>query len=415
MRSRGVRLKTLLLYHAVSSHRSSHLSPVVFHVPHVAHEGVWLVLSELGCCNYHISEDIAMRMMTHVAVVALFFLSYTVLAGDEPRKDPTQINVHVLGPEKLGCLPPVPIPPGNPQTTGKILLGKQLYFDTRLSKDNTISCATCHDPAKGWSDAGPTSAGIKGQRGGRRSPPVSNAAYLPLQFWDGRAPSLEEQAKGPIQNPVEMGNTHDAMLRTVNDISGYVAEFKAVFGSGPMTVDQVADAIAAFERTVVTTDSPFDRYVRGSEDALTEQEKWGLEIFNGKGHCTSCHWGSNFTDGRFHNIGVKEKDPAKPDLGRFEITKDPHDRGAFKTPTVRDAALRAPYLHDGSETSLDSVVEFYNRGGDTDDPNLDPLIVPLGLSATEKSALVAFMKRAMVSLNPEVANVKPLPPAAFPK
>jgi cytochrome c peroxidase len=262
---------------------------------------------------------------------------------------------------------------------------------------------------------GPTSAGIKNQRGGRRAPPVSNAAYLPLQFWDGRAPSLEEQAKGPIQNPIEMGNTHDAMLRTVNDIPGYQKDFQTVFGTGPITVDQVAQAIAAFERTVVTTDSPFDRYVRGATDALTAQEAWGLEIFNGKGHCTACHWGGNFTDGRFHNIGVKPKDPAKPDLGRFEITKNPGDKGAFKTPTVRDASLRAPYLHDGSENTLESLVEFYNRGGDTDDPNLDPLIVPLALTTAEKSALVAFMKRALVSLNPDVADVKPVPPSALPK
>jgi cytochrome c peroxidase len=366
-------------------------------------------------CYAHIAEDIPMRMMTCISLAMLMFISPRVLAGDPPAKDPTKINIHIPGPEKLGPLPAVPVPPGNPQTPEKILLGKQLYFDTRLSKDNTISCATCHSPALGWSDAGPTSAGIKGQRGGRRAPPVSNAAYLPLQFWDGRAPSLEEQAKGPIQNPIEMGNTHDAMLRTVNDIPGYVEAFKPVFGPGPITVDQVALAIASFERTVVTTDSPFDRYVRGAKDALTDQEVWGLEIFNGKGHCTACHWGSNFTDGRFHNIGVKSADPAKPDIGRSEITQNPADRGAFKTPTVRDAALRAPYLHDGSEKSLESVVEFYNRGGDADDPNLDPLLLPLALTEGEKAALVAFMRRALVSLNPEVADVKPIPPSEFPK
>jgi cytochrome c peroxidase len=344
---------------------------------------------------------------------AVLLLVCMALAGDDPSKPATSINIHTLGPEKIGSLLPVPVPAGNPQTTLKIHLGKQLYFDTRLSKDNTISCATCHDPAMGWSDAGPTSAGIRGQKGGRRAPPVSNAAYLPLQFWDGRAPSLEEQAKGPIQNPIEMGNTHDAMLRTVGDIPGYVEVFKTVFGPGTITTDQVAQAIAAFERTVVTTDSPFDRYVRGNEDALTDQEKWGLEIFNGKAHCTACHWGSNFTDGRFHNIGVKPQDPAKPDLGRSEITKDPKDKGAFKTPTVRDAAKRAPYLHDGSEKTLETLVEFYNRGGDVEDENLDPLMVPLGLSLAEKAALVAFMKRGMVSLNPEVANV--IPPSEFPK
>src|SRR5512141_2847582 len=253
----------------------------------------------------------------------LLVVPYLVVAGDGPDKPSTALNVQVLGPQKLGPLPAVVAPPDNPQTDAKILLGKQLYFDTRLSKDNTVSCATCHNPAMGWSDAGPTSVGIAGQRGGRRSPPVSNAAYLPLQFWDGRAPSLEEQAKGPIANPVEMGNTHDVMIKTVGNIPGYVEEFKIVFGNGPMTVDQVAAAIAAFERTVVTTDSPFDRYARGDDKALTSQERAGLEIFNGKGHCSACHWGPNFTDGRFHHVGVKQNDPAKPDRGRSEITNNP--------------------------------------------------------------------------------------------
>ncbi len=345
----------------------------------------------------------------------IVIFSLNLIAGDGPNKPITTVNVQVLGPQKVGSLPPVPIPPDNPQSALKILLGKQLYFDKRLSKDNTVSCATCHDPAMGWSDAGPTSSGINGQKGGRRAPPVSNAAYIPLQFWDGRAPSLEEQAKGPIANPIEMGNTHEVMIKTVTDIPGYVEEFKTVFGITPPTVDMVAQAIASFERTVVTTDSPFDRYEKGDESALTCQEKQGLEIFNGKGHCTVCHWGPNFTDGRFHNIGAKPQDANKPDLGRYEITKNPNDKGAFKTPTVRDAALRPPYLHDGSEKSLESLVEFYNRGGDTDDPNLDPLIVPLGLSQDEKDALVAFMKHAMISTNPEVANVKPIPSSELPK
>jgi len=265
----------------------------------------------------------------------------------------------------------------------------------------------------GWSDAGPTSKGIKGQMGGRRAPPVSNAAYSPLQFWDGRSPSLEDQAKGPIQNPIEMGNTHEAMIRTVADIPGYVKLFKDVFGVGPITVQQVADAIAAFERTVVTTDSRFDRYMRGDHQALTKLEKQGLEIFNGKGHCTACHWGPYFSDGRFHNLGVPPKDPKNPDQGRYAVTKNPEDMGAFKTPTVRDAALRPPYLHDGSEKTLESLIEFYDRGGGKD-PNLDPLMVPLGLSRTEKAALVAFI-RALTSLNPEVAAVKPIPAGKLPK
>ena len=353
------------------------------------------------------------KIIILLCLVLLLFPSL-ILAQENAPQPLTAVNVHILGPQKLGNLPAVNVPLDNPQTTLKILLGKQLYFDTRLSQDNTISCASCHDPAKGWSDEGPTSKGINGQLGGRRAPPVSNSAYNPLQFWDGRAPSLEEQAKGPIANPIEMGNTHEVMLRTVDNIPGYVDEIKHVFGTDKVTIDHVAQAIAAYERTVVTTDSPFDRYVRGDENALTEQEKKGLEIFNGKGHCTSCHWGPNFSDGRFHNLAVIETDPAKPDEGRYVITKDPRDKGAFKTPTVRDAALRAPYMHSGTEKTLRDVVELYNVGGRTGDPNLDPLIVPLGLTETEIDALVAFMTRAMTSTNPEVANVKPVPASELP-
>ncbi len=329
-------------------------------------------------------------------------------APDDQAQPITKVNVQQLGPERLGPLPPVVHPPGNPPSSAKIHLGKELYFDPRLSADGTISCATCHNPAFGWSDAGPTSKGIRGQLGGRRAPPVSNAAYSPLQFWDGRSPSLEDQAKGPIQNPIEMGNTHQAMIQTISKLAGYEEEFRAVFGEGPITVDQVAEAIAAFERTVVTTDSRFDRYARGDQNALTPLEKQGLEVFNGKGHCTSCHWGPYFSDGRFHNLGVPAKDPKNPDVGRFAVTKDPRDMGAFKTPTVRDAARRAPYLHDGSEKTLESLIDFYDRGGGQD-PNLDPLMVPLGLTKHEKAALVAFIK-ALDSLNPEVADVKPIDP-----
>jgi cytochrome c peroxidase len=354
------------------------------------------------------------QVMSLLIVLLLAGWGIRLNGSDEKPPPPiTQLNAQVLGPQRLGPLPAVVTPPNNPQSSAKIMLGKQLYFDTRLSKDNTISCATCHDPALGWSDKGPTSKGIAGQMGGRRSPPVSNSAYNPLQFWDGRSPSLEDQAKGPIQNPIEMGNTHQAMIRTVADIPGYVEEFRRVFGQGPITVQQVADAIAAFERTVVTTDSKFDRYARGDHAALTKLEKQGLEVFNGKGHCSACHWGANFSDGRFHNLGVPAADPKNPDQGRYAVTKNPADMGAFKTPTMRDASLRAPYLHDGSEKTLESVIDFYNRGAGKD-ANLDPLMVPLGLTRLEKKALVAFIK-ALVSLNPEVAAVTPVPVSELPK
>jgi cytochrome c peroxidase len=212
-----------------------------------------------------------------------------------------------------------------------------------------------------------------------------------------------------------MGNTIEVMIRSVEDIKGYVEEFQKVYGTSPLTVDMVADAIAAFERTVVTTDSPFDRYVNGDDEALTPEEKKGLEIFNGKGHCTACHWGGLFSDSRFHNLGVLESDPNKPDLGRYVVTNDPNDKGAFKTPTIRDVGLRAPYMHNGSEKTLEDVVILYDKGGRVGDQNLDVLILPLGLTTKEKKALVAFMKRAMTSTNPEVANVKPIPASEFPK
>ncbi|OGF68267.1 MAG: hypothetical protein A2Y62_02775 [Candidatus Fischerbacteria bacterium RBG_13_37_8] len=354
-----------------------------------------------------------------LSIMLLLCIIVFVVSAEEkpPRKAPPlpDVAVHSLGPQKLAPLPPVPVPPDNPQTPMKILLGKQLYFDTRLSADNNESCASCHDPAMGWSDKGPTSVGIKSQVGPRRAPPVSNSAYMPLQFWDGRADTLEEQAKGPIINPKEMGNTHEKMLETLNSIPGYVEEFETVFGKIPIDLDQVAKAIAAYERTIVTTDSPFDRYAKGDKTALTPLEAQGLEIFNGKGHCTACHWGPNFTDGRFHNLGAKNKEPMEDDLGRYAVTKNDKDKRAFKTPTVRDVASRPPYLHNGSEQTLWDLVEFYNRGGGDDDSNMDPLMVPLGLTKGEMEALVAFMKVAVTSNNPEVANEKPIPPDEFPK
>ncbi len=359
-----------------------------------------------------------MRRLATGSMGAILAIAIPALAAGAALKSPAPPVTETLaldkGPVKLGNLPPVSVPPDNPQADRKIRLGKMLYFDTRLSKDNTISCATCHDPALGWSDKGPTSVGIGDQKGGRRAPPVSNAAYLPLQFWDGRAPTLEEQAKGPIENPIEMGNTHNVMIRTLNDVPGYVAEFKAVFGSSPITVDQVAQAIAAFERTVVTTDSKFDRYIRGECRALSPLEKRGLEIFNGKGHCSCCHWGPNLTDGRFHNLGAPSGDPTKEDLGRWDVTKKDADNGKFKTPIMRDVGLRPPYLHGGSDKTLEDVIVFYNKGGGKNS-NLDPMMVPLALSKVEIRALVAFLDTGLTSINPEVANVKPVSSDEMPR
>jgi len=288
-----------------------------------------------------------------------------------------------------GLLGPVPIPPGNPQTDPKIRLGMQLYFDPRLSADNTISCATCHNPQTGWANHNHTDTGIRGQVGGRNSGTIIDAAYMRFQFWDGRAASLEEQALGPIHNPIEMGETLENVVRKLNAIPGYREQFERVFGTEANT-DGIAKAIASYERTVISGPSPYDRYLMGDRGAMSREAVKGLNLFIGKGHCNACHSGPTFSDQQFHNLGVGMNKP-NPDLGRYAITRDPRDWGAFKTPGLRNVAATWPYLHDGSEQTLMDVIEFYDRGG-IPNRNLDPLMVPLGLTGDEKQALVAFLE-----------------------
>ncbi len=283
------------------------------------------------------------------------------------------------------------VPTDNPITDAKVALGKLLYFDKRLSRDGTVSCATCHDPAKGWTDRAPVSTGIRGQHGTRSAPTVLNAAYMDVQFWDGRAASLEEQAKGPIENPVEMGFTHAEAAARIAGLKGYAPYFKAAFGDDKVDIDRVAKAIASFERTVLTGNAPYDRWQAGDKNAMSPAAIRGLALFNDpkKADCAFCHSGFNFSDSSFHNLGVGLK-AAQPDLGRFAVTKQDKDRGAFKTPTLRNLADTAPYMHDGSEKTLQQVVEFYNRGGDKN-PQLDGHIRPLHLTPGEVGDLVAFL------------------------
>lgn len=287
-------------------------------------------------------------------------------------------------------LPPVPIPADNPQTDAKVKLGQQLYFEKRISLDNTISCASCHDPEHGWADPRPVSEGVDHAKGGRNSPTVLNAAYNRFQFWDGREPDLEHQALGPLQNPVEMKMTMPMVLDRLKTLPGYVRQFQEVFGTEPN--DQgVAKAIAAFERTVISSGSPYDQYLGGDRSAMSASAVRGMNLFKGKAHCISCHSGPNFTDSRFHNLGIGYAGGKLADVGRFEVTKDRQDMGAFKTPTLRSVALTGPYLHDGSETTLEDVVALYNRGG-VANPHLDRLMMPLHLTARERADLVEFMK-----------------------
>ena len=299
-----------------------------------------------------------------------------------------------------GPLPPVPVPPDNPQTDAKIRLGAQLYFDGRLSADGTISCATCHDPKAAWANHNPTDTGIRGQVGGRNSGTILDSAYMRYQFWDGRAGSLEEQALGPIHNPIEMGETLENVVRKLNAIPGYKAQFQTVFGTD-VTADGIGKAIASFERTVVSGPSPYDRWLAGERDAMTPAAVRGMKLFQGKGHCSPCHSGPAFSDQSFHNLGVGMNKP-NPDLGREAHTKNAKDRGRFKTPGLRNVALTFPYLHDGSAKTLAEVVDLYIRGGERN-TDLDPLVFPLQLTKAEARDLVVFME----ALSGTLPDIKP--------
>ena len=334
------------------------------------------------------------RVLTTVFCTILVGLSLTSTGiGSEARSDSTvgmiTIDGHTV--PDIGPLPTaVPVPSTNLNYAAKLSLGKQLYFDGRLSKNNAISCAFCHNPVAGFADPNQTSVGVGGKRGGRQSPTVYNTAFNPFQFWDGRAGSLEEQAIGPIHNPVEMAETHETVVPKIAKINGYKEEFQKVFETG-VSLQGIAEAIAAYERTIISTNSAFDKFVLGDPDAMGEDAQRGMAVFKGKGRCILCHNGSNFTDNRFHNLGVPQVGPMEEDLGRYYVTLREHDKGAFKTPTLRSITETAPYMHDGAFKTLEEVIDFFDKGGNPN-PQLSPLMKPLGLAPQEKADLVAFLK-----------------------
>lgn len=270
----------------------------------------------------------------------------------------------------------MPAPESNPLTLEKVRLGQELFFDKRLSRDQSLACASCHDPAHGFTDARPVAIGVLGRRGSRRVPSLLNRGYGASFFWDGRVRTLEEQVLQPIANPLEM----DLPLEEA------VARLRPKVG----TVEELSHALASYVRTILSGDSPYDRYLAGERAALSAIELEGLRLFRGKANCASCHLGPNLTDELFHNTGIGFRDGAFADPGRFEVTRDPRDLGAFKTPTLRGIAERAPYMHDGSLATLEEVIEHYDRGGIAN-PNLDEDIRPLHLTADEKRAIVAFL------------------------
>ncbi len=287
-------------------------------------------------------------------------------------------------------------PPENPVTEEKAALGRLLFFDKRLSLDNSLACSDCHRPRRAFSDDKRVAVGVKNQHGNRNTPAIVNRAYGRFIFWDGRIPTLEEQVLQPIQNPKEMAADLPVVVERLRADSTYRELFQKVFGTPP-NVRLLAYALATYVRTILSGASPYDRYEAGEKTALNPLEQEGLRLFRGKASCAICHSGSNLTDEDFHNTGIAWNGQRFLDSGRLAVTREKQDQGAFKTPTLREIARTAPYMHDGSLQTLEEVIEFYDRGGNPN-PYLDPDLRPLNLTAEEKGALVAFLR----SLNGEV-------------
>ncbi|NEX60844.1 cytochrome-c peroxidase [Noviherbaspirillum galbum] len=301
-----------------------------------------------------------------------------------------------------------PAPADNQPNAARVALGKALFFDTRLSADGNMACASCHNPMYGWSDGLGTARGNKSKVLGRASPTIVNAAYNSIQMWDGRKASLEDQAMGPMESADEMAADIEAMFKWLNGEPAYKAMFAKAYPREAIDAKTLSKAIASFERTVVSTTSPFDRWVAGDARAMTKQQVLGFRLFSdpAKGNCASCHQAPNFTDNGFHNIGLASYGDGHGDAGRFAIKPLPSMRGAFKTPTLRDVALTGPYFHDGSAKTLADVMEHYRRGGHNK-LDLSPNVRPLALSDDESAAIVAFME-ALTS-KPKAVTLPRLP------
>lgn len=280
----------------------------------------------------------------------------------------------------------IPFPAGNPYTPEKAVLGKMLFFDTRLSRDRNLNCASCHNPSFGWEVPFATAIGAGGKPLGRHAPTSMNHAWSRSLFWDGRAPTLEAQAKGPIEADVEMDLPMPVAVKRIKDVAGYRDAFAKAFPNEGITESSILKAIATYERTLVSGDTPFDRWIRGDERALSDSARRGFALFTGRSNCAACHSGWNFTDDRFHDIGLPTNDK-----GRMGVTNAPSDQHAFKTPGLREIVARAPYMHHGQISTLEAVIAHYASGG-VRRPSLSPLIKPFSVDAQQVQDLVAFMR-----------------------
>lgn len=319
-------------------------------------------------------------------ILASMTMVSAIVVAPGARAEPSKSNLAAL--KALYRRPPsVPFPRDNPFSAAKADLGQKLFFDPRLSGPATMSCASCHNPALSWGDGLPTAVGSAANHLGRRSPTILNLAWAEALFWDGRAATLEEQAVGPMMAPGEMNQTMPKLIAILGELPGYREGFSAAFPGHPISADTIAKAIATFERTVVSGEAPFDRWIAGDETAIGESAKRGFVTFNEQGHCAACHSGWRLTDDSFHDIGVPDDD-----LGRGKLVSGVEPlRHAFKTPGLRNIAARAPFMHNGSIPTLAAVIRHYD-GGFTKRPSLSAEIYKLNLIDRDVDDLVAFLK-----------------------
>lgn len=353
---------------------------------------------------------VVIGMNTKALVKASFLVSILASTASQVQADKTDTVTYKAGHDSLQewLMPPVPYPADNEPTEARVELGKKLFFDPRLSADGNMSCGTCHSPLFGWSDGLPTAKGFQSKVLGRASPTVVNTAYQSIQMWDGRKKSLEDQALGPMVSSDEMNIGVERAIKTVSENAEYKKLFAKAYPGEPVNDVTLARAIASFERTVVSTNSRFDQWVRGDKKALTKDEVKGFKIFNDpeKGNCAACHSAPNFTDDGFHNIGLASYGEENPDMGRYAIKPIGILKGAFKTPTLREVVHTAPYFHDGSAATLEDVVDHYVSGGAVT-THISPNMKKLSLSKKEKKQLVAFIRALSTPEEPFVLPVLP--------
>ena len=330
-------------------------------------------------------------------------LRKTYSSGDISQWEKPELDEEVIADfQDIGVLPKMIFPENNPYSEAKKELGKMLFFDPCLSKSKQISCASCHDPELAWGDGRTISYGHNRQTGKRNSPSLLNIGYHSVFFWDGRAASLENQALGPITDPVEMAATETITIKNIKKIKGYKPYFREAFGDEKITIERILKAIATYERTITSKKSKFDSFIEGKSDIFTDEEVIGLHLFRTKARCVNCHNTPLFSNQKFHNVGLSYYGRTFEDLGKYNITHKKEDVGKFKTPSLREIGRTAPYMHNGLMPNLEGIIEMYNAGmprvkpkenqkNDSLFPVTDPLLKKLNLTKKEQNALKAFL------------------------